>query len=315
MAKKKKYLKRILAIAFLGIVICFMATLFLVPLPTLVGDHDDQVISVERTKRWYTYRTGTTLPGTPDLANLSQRLTDKNLKLGAPIFLRIFKRSFELEVWMKRGDRFHLFTTYPICGYSGRLGPKHKEGDRQSPEGIYTVAKNQLNPNSRWHRSFNLGYPNAFDRSHGRTGSFLMVHGGCQSIGCYAMTDPVIDELWRLINVAFDAGQTRFQVQSFPFRPTDDALAAHQKHPQFKFWENLKAGYDLFEASQIPPVTSVCRKRYHFAPGQRGTDGSATIREKCDRANHTSSQPIEMANEFVGPTFKSDMATKTPQVE
>ena len=87
------------------------------------------------------------------------------------------------------GRPLRRFATYPICLWSGRLGPKLREGDRQAPEGFYTVSAEQLNPNSRWHRSFSLGFPNAFDQAHGRTGSFIMVHGGCPSIGCYAMTD------------------------------------------------------------------------------------------------------------------------------
>jgi len=123
-------------------------------------------------------RMGLPLRGTPDLTRLVARLDEKKLKIGAPVFIRIFKQESELELWMMRDDRFTLFAKYPICRWSGRLGPKLKEGDHQSPEGFYTVSSRQLNPNSRWHRSFNLGFPNSFDRSHGRTGSFLMVHGG-----------------------------------------------------------------------------------------------------------------------------------------
>ncbi|MGH1419337.1 MAG: L,D-transpeptidase family protein [Hyphomicrobiaceae bacterium] len=285
---KRRFIRRLAVVIFLGFAIAMTATvLYLTPIPTIVGDLDDRAISAERLKRWYTYRTGNALPHTPDLTNLKGRLAARRFKYGAPIFLRIFKRSFELEVWLKRGDRFYLFENYPICGYSGRLGPKYKEGDRQSPEGIYTVAKKQLNPNSRWHRSFNLGYPNSFDRTHGRTGSFLMVHGGCQSIGCYAMTDPVIDELWRLINAAFDNGQKSFQVQSFPFRLTDEALRNRKDHQHHEFWADLKVGHDLFEATGIPPRPSVCRGRYRFKPGQAGSNGSASVRNSCPQVTQT----------------------------
>ena len=111
------------------------------------------------------------LPGTPDLANLPGRLSAQGLALGAPVFIRIFKREFELELWMRRDGRFQRFAVYPICRWSGRLGPKLEEGDGQAPEGFYTVDAKALNPASRWHRSFNLGFPNAFDRAHARTGS------------------------------------------------------------------------------------------------------------------------------------------------
>jgi murein L,D-transpeptidase YafK len=221
------------------------------------------------------------LPGTPKLYDVERRLASHGVKEGDPIFLRIFKREFELELWMRRDGRFHRFATYPICKWSGELGPKLKTGDRQAPEGFYTVDQKALNPNSAWHRSFNLGFPNAFDRAHGRTGSFLMVHGGCGSIGCYAMTNPVIDEIWRLVTAALSGGQQRFQVQVFPFRMTDANLARHAGSAQSAFWANLKQGYDLFEASQLPPKVSVCKGTYSFAPGAEGSDGSGPIEAAC----------------------------------
>ena len=137
------------------------------------------------------------------------------------MFLRIFKLESELEIWMEKDGRYQKFATYPICLWSGRLGPKLREGDRQAPEGFYAVTKEELNPNSRWHRSFSLGFPNAFDRAQGRTGSFIMVHGGCQSVGCFAMTNDVVDEIWRLVTAALDQGQPAFNVQVFPFRMTE----------------------------------------------------------------------------------------------
>lgn len=224
---------------------------------------------------------GITLPGTPDLDDFDGRLASHGLALGNSIFMRIFKREFELELWMMRDGRFHRFATYPICKWSGELGPKLKEGDRQAPEGFYTVDQSQLNPNSAWHRSFNLGYPNAFDQAHSRTGSFLMVHGGCGSIGCYAMTDPVIDEIWKIVTAALRGGQSRFQVQVFPFRMTERNLARHDGSPLESFWTTLKAGYDMFEDGQIPPRVSVCNGAYAFAPGQPGYDGSALVTAGC----------------------------------
>ena len=216
---------------------------------------------------WYQQR-GLPLPGTPDLAKLDERLNAEGLQLGAPVFLRIFKLESELELWMEKDGRYRLFATYPICLWSGRLGPKLKEGDLQAPEGFYAVTKEQLNPNSRWHRSFNLGFPNDFDRSHGRTGSFLMVHGGCLSVGCYAMTDVVVDEIWRLVTAALDRGQPRFEVQVFPFRMTDRNVAMRKSDQWSAFWAELKRGYDAFERTHRPPAISVCDGRYVVAEGE-----------------------------------------------
>jgi murein L,D-transpeptidase YafK len=226
-------------------------------------------IDAERLRRLTMARLGQPLPGTPDTARLEARLAEAGFKIGAPVFIRIFKQEFELELWMRRGDHYELFATYPICRWSGRLGPKLREGDRQAPEGFYTVDAAALNPNSRWRRSFNLGFPNAYDRSYGRSGTFLMVHGGCSSIGCYAMTDAVIDELWRLVTAALTAGQPRFAVHVYPFRMTSENLAQHGESPWAEFWRDLKAGYDAFETTRIPPGISVCRGRYLIGAAQR----------------------------------------------
>ncbi|MBC8020019.1 MAG: murein L,D-transpeptidase [Methyloceanibacter sp.] len=226
------------------------------------------------------FRAGETLPHTPDLARFDERLAAHQVKLGVPVYIRIFKLESELELWVEKGGRFERFATYPICLWSGRLGPKLREGDRQAPEGFYTVASEQLNPNSVMHRSFNLGFPNAFDQAHGRTGSFLMVHGGCASIGCFAVTDPAVDEIWRLVTAALDQGQARFPVHVFPFRMTDSAVKARQGSRWERFWADLKKGYDLFEPSRIPPAVSVCGGRYVFAAGSTATVAN-TVEERC----------------------------------
>jgi murein L,D-transpeptidase YafK len=218
---------------------------------------------------WY-YREGLPLPGTPDLAKFDDRLKAQGVALGAPIFLRIFKLESELEIWMEKDGRYQKFATYPICLWSGRLGPKLREGDRQSPEGFYAVTKDELNPNSRWHRSFSLGFPNAFDRALGRTGSFIMVHGGCQSVGCFAMTNNVVDEIWELVTSALDQGQLAFSVQVFPFRMTEKNLAARKGDRWSGFWADLKKGYDSFERTRLPPMVSVCDDRYVIADGVLG---------------------------------------------
>jgi murein L,D-transpeptidase YafK len=223
---------------------------------------------------WY-YRDGLPLPGTPDLAKFDDRLKAQGVALGAPVFVRIFKLESELEIWMEKDARYEKFATYPICLWSGRLGPKLREGDRQAPEGFYAVTKDELNPNSRWHRSFSLGFPNAYDRGLGRTGSFIMVHGGCQSVGCFAMTNDVVDEIWRLVTAALDSGQAAFNVQVFPFRMTEKNLAARKGDRWSAFWTDLKTGYDAFERTRLPPMVGVCDGRYVIAEAKPGGVPSA----------------------------------------
>ncbi len=246
-------------------------------------DRDARRIAYERSERRMLASAGLLLPGTPDLANLDGRLSAQGLRLGAPILMRIFKREFELELWMARDGRYEKFATYPICTWSGRLGPKHKTGDHQAPEGFYYVGKDALNPNSKYHRSFNLGFPNAYDQAHGRTGSFLMVHGACASVGCYAMTDAQITEIWKLVTAALDAGQLAFQVQAYPFRMTADNLAAYRGHPHAAFWADLAQGYGLFEQTRLPPSASVCGGRYTFEAG-RSVAGATGVSVRCNQA-------------------------------
>jgi murein L,D-transpeptidase YafK len=190
-------------------------------------------------------------------------LAEKGMTEDEPVLIRIFKAESELEVWKQKDDgRYYHFKTYPICAYSGGLGPKVKQGDRQAPEGFYLISRDQLNPRSKYHLSFNIGFPNAYDRSLGRTGSNLMVHGDCTSAGCYAMTDAVIEEIYILAREALAAGQVSFQVQAYPFRMTSANLAAHTKDDWYDFWRNLKEGYDYFETTRLPPTVAVCEKRY-----------------------------------------------------
>ncbi|MCB1521902.1 MAG: murein L,D-transpeptidase [Hyphomicrobiaceae bacterium] len=195
--------------------------------------------------------------------NALMLLGKKGMDARAPIFVRIFKEESELEVWKQRDDgRFYHFKTYPICTWSGDLGPKQRQGDKQAPEGFYKVANNQLNPNSKFHVSFNLGYPNAYDKSHGRTGDFLMVHGKCTSAGCYAMTDALIEEIYGLAREALRGGQQKFDVHAFPFRMTAENMERYKKAKWVRFWKVLKQGYDHFETHRIPPEVAVCERRY-----------------------------------------------------
>lgn len=208
-----------------------------------------------------------------DRSRLKTDLAESGFALGSAAHVRIYKLEHQLELWMKGADgRYALFRSYDICKYSGQLGPKLAEGDKQAPEGFYRVAKAQLNPNSRHHLAFNIGFPNAFDKAHGRTGSFLMVHGGCTSVGCYAMTDAQIDEIYAVIEAALDAGQREVDVSIFPFRMTETALMASAQNQWSGFWQNLKQGYDLFEHEGAPPRVAVCDGSYVFggdtlAPG------------------------------------------------
>ncbi len=190
-------------------------------------------------------------------------LGKKGMQAGSPIYVRIFKEESELEVWKAREDgRFYHFKTYPICNWSGGLGPKFQQGDKQAPEGFYTITPQQMKPDSQYHVAFNVGYPNAYDRANGRTGQSLMVHGACKSAGCYAMTDALVEEIYALAREAFRGGQPAFQMHAFPFRMTDEKLARFKGHKHYAFWSTLKQGYDAFETSRVPPAVAVCERRY-----------------------------------------------------
>jgi murein L,D-transpeptidase YafK len=201
-----------------------------------------------------------------DRAILAADLARSGFALGREAHVRIYKQEHQLELWMRdAAGRFALFRSYEICKYSGALGPKLAEGDRQAPEGFYRVARAQLNPNSRHHLAFNIGFPNAFDTAHGRTGSFLMVHGGCSSAGCYAMTDRQIDEIYAVVEAALESGQRAVDVSIFPFRMTETALQSMSGNEWLPFWTNLRQGYELFEQHGEPPAVAVLDGRYVFA--------------------------------------------------
>ncbi|MGI9366493.1 MAG: L,D-transpeptidase family protein [Rhizobiaceae bacterium] len=196
---------------------------------------------------------------------LVAKMKSQGMTLTSPIMMRIFKEENQLEVWKRRNTgRYGLLATYEICKWSGKPGPKFKEGDRQAPEGYYNVNRHQMNPNSEYHLAFNMGFPNAYDRSHGRTGSHLMVHGACSSAGCYSMTDERIEEIYALARDAFKGGQKAFQVQAYPFRPTTKNMVKNRDNKHFEFWKMLKKGYDHFEITRVPPKVDVCEKRYEF---------------------------------------------------
>jgi murein L,D-transpeptidase YafK len=200
---------------------------------------------------------------------LSERMLadidEKNMAKESPILVRIFKQESELEVWKEdKTGRFALLKTYPICRWSGDLGPKIRQGDRQAPEGFYTITPGLMNPNSNYYLAINTGFPNAYDRANGRTGAFLMIHGDCSSAGCYAMTDEQVAEIYALARESFFGGQKSFQIQAYPFKMTPLNMAKHRNSPNMAFWKMLKEGYDHFEVTRHEPKVDVCEKRYVF---------------------------------------------------
>ncbi|WP_173520521.1 L,D-transpeptidase family protein [Ensifer sesbaniae] len=196
---------------------------------------------------------------------LVQKMTELGMQKQAPIALRIFKEEGTLEVWKANtANRFQLLKSYKICAWSGKLGPKVKEGDRQAPEGFYPLFPHQLNPNSKYYLAINTGYPNAYDKANGRQGTHLMIHGACSSAGCYSMTDEQIIEIFALARDSFKGGQESVQLQAFPFRMTAENMARHRNNPNIDFWKMLKVGYDQFEITKRPPEVNVCEKKYVF---------------------------------------------------
>jgi murein L,D-transpeptidase YafK len=251
----------------------------------------------ERLERWRAARSGQLqlpLPGTPDTEKLMSRLAGAGLQLGAPVLIRIFKAESALEVWIKKERTFALFATYPVCYWSGSLGPKLREGDRQTPEGFYTVTEDLLHHGERWSRSLDVGYPNIFDRVNGRSGSVILVHGGCDSSGCFAMTNAVNSEIYDLVAGAL-RGTPHIPLQVFPFRMTNANMQANAASPWIAFWRDLKEGYDSFERTGLPPQVSVCSKRY------RARDASPFEREPagielCEQDRDTIPDHLEQAD-------------------
>jgi murein L,D-transpeptidase YafK len=195
---------------------------------------------------------------------LQKELAEQKFDSKYRIYIRIIKQLDLMEVWAKKGSRYELFKRYSICYYSGGLGTKINRGDGKSPEGFYTVGAKQLNPVSNYHLAINIGYPNKLERLKSYTGDAIMIHGNCASIGCYAMTNPTIEEIYTLAYKALEAGQPNIGVDIFPFRMTDEHMKEFEKSPYIAFWKTMKPGYDLFEKNHLPPVVSVVNKQYAF---------------------------------------------------
>jgi murein L,D-transpeptidase YafK len=246
------------------------------PAAALVVELDD--VAPDRIERQRAFNRGTLPASSPDTETLRERLAEKGLTEGAPVLIRIFKLESELELWMRKGDTFVLQGTYPICHWTGSLGPKLREGDKQSPEGFYAIGPRQMRHLGRWRQAFNLGFPNLHDKTLQRTGSYILVHGGCSSTGCFAMTEAVQQEIYRLASAALRKGQDQFQVHVFPFRMTDENMALHAASPWAEFWRDLKAGYDAFEQTRMPPDIAVCGQRYVVAPEKPGEFNDGPLR-------------------------------------
>ena len=201
------------------------------------------------------------------LASIDAKGSTKN----APVLIRAFKKEAEMEIWKQRSDgRYVYLKTFPMCRWSGQLGPKVREGDRQVPEGFYTITPGSMNPNSAYYLSFNVGYPNAYDRAWGHTGGSIMVHGICSSAGCFSMTDQQIEEIYAIMREAFAGGQHAVQMQSFPFRMNAENMAKHRLDPNIGFWRELKKGSDTFEVTKMQTPVGVCNKHYIFSPAKGG---------------------------------------------
>jgi murein L,D-transpeptidase YafK len=246
------------------------------------------------------------------------KMKAKGMSKSSPIMIRIFKEEGQLEVWKQKDTgRYDLVTAYDICKWSGRLGPKFMENDRQAPEGFYTVRPAQMNPKSSYHLSFNIGFPNAYDRVHGRSGAHLMVHGACSSAGCYSMSDEQVEEIFAFARDSFKGGQTEFQIQAFPFRMTAQNMARYQGDPNFAFWENLKEGYDQFETAKVPPKVDVCDKRYVFnMQVPEGTRLSAT--DTCPQQSQPvayGAQKAKQADAFTKVSVKASSTPRAPSIK
>lgn len=209
---------------------------------------------------------------------VTAEMAKKAMTPDAPVLVRIFKQESELEVWkVDKTGNYALFKTYPMCRWSGKLGPKTSDGDRQAPEGFYHVSAGMLNPKSQYYVSFNLGYPNRLESALGYTGDALMVHGACSSSGCYAMTDQGVGEIYAIVQAALKGGQERFQVQAFPFRMTAKNMAQHRDDPNMPFWRTLKEGYDLFALTRRQPKVSACGRRYVFNMDFQGNEPASPL--------------------------------------
>ncbi|MDQ0321656.1 murein L,D-transpeptidase YafK [Pararhizobium capsulatum DSM 1112] len=217
-----------------------------------------------------------------------------NMPKNSPVMIRIFKEEGALEIWKATADnRFAKLREYKICAWSGKLGPKVKEGDRQAPEGFYPLGPGQMNPNSSYYLAINTGFPNRYDQANGRHGTDLMIHGACSSSGCYSMTDEQMQEIFALARDAYKGGQQTIQLQALPFRMTAENMARHKNSPNIEFWNMLKVGYDQFEITKRPPEVNICEKKYVF---NQQTDGKFNPASQCPAMSTPSTMQVALAS-------------------
>ncbi len=182
------------------------------------------------------------------------------------VYVRSFKFDKQLEVWVKgdKKEQYKLFKSYKVCMQSGSIGPKRFEGDFQVPEGFYHI--NEFNPNSNYHLSLGINYPNASDKilsDAEKPGSAIYIHGNCVSTGCLAITDKSIEELYVLTSYAKDAGQEFIPVHIYPVKynqkKSDEYLQeAVKANPNLeKFSASIKQVFDYFEAKKNLPIILV----------------------------------------------------------
>ncbi|MBN8951743.1 MULTISPECIES: L,D-transpeptidase family protein [unclassified Rhizobium] len=241
------------------------------------------------------------------LADMSKKGMDRN----SPIMIRIFKEEGVMEILKaNQSNRFEVIADYKICAWSGRLGPKVKEGDRQAPEGFYMLTPANLNPNSKYYLAINTGFPNRYDAANGRTGADLMIHGACSSSGCYSMTDQQVLEIYAFARDAFKGGQKAVQLEAFPFRMTAENMWKHRLSPNIEFWKMLKVGYDNFEVTKRPPDVEVCEKKYVF---NQQASGPFNASGKCPVM--TTPPALQMALATYDKQYQADYATATKKFD
>jgi murein L,D-transpeptidase YafK len=248
---------------------------------------------------------------------LSKAFEERGLKLGSPVFIRVYKQTSEMELWVEKGSRYVLFRTYGICRWSGRLGPKYFEGDRQSPEGLYRITSSDLIVNARWDRAMNINYPNSFDVMNGRSGSGILIHGKCGSVGCFAIQDQNVEEVYAAVRAALEGGQAYIPVLSLPFRFASLAPSKQDTRQMSEFWADLRRADLLFERDRLPPAAWICDGRYYFAdrrgdshrravhlPGCRPFGQprhgrvASSLPEKILAANPAPAEPVQRAVEI-----------------
>lgn len=196
----------------------------------------------------------------------SNHYSSKPPVAGDKIYLRLFKQERRLEMWFQHQNQpYQLYKSWEICTYSGGLGPKKAEGDGKSPEGFYATQKNLLNPHTNYHLSFNIGYPNSYDRAKGYTGSYIMIHGKCVSIGCYAMTDENIEQIYSFVTQALNNGQKQIPIHIFPFEMNQANMQKYQTSIYYPFWLELKPAYDLFEQHRRLPKIEIRNQQYSIS--------------------------------------------------